>query len=52
MLADWDLWIRRLASRQPSSWVLSRMAMAALGSRALRLRERQAATRIPHEALD
>jgi hypothetical protein len=26
--------------------------MAALGSRALRLRERQAATRIPHDALD
>jgi glycosyltransferase involved in cell wall biosynthesis len=42
----------RLAGRQPSSWVLSRMAMAALGSRALRLRERQSAARIPREAVD
>jgi glycosyltransferase involved in cell wall biosynthesis len=37
----------RLAGRQPSWWVLSRMAMAALGPRALALRERQSAARIP-----
>lgn len=42
----------RLAGRQPSSWLLSRMAMAALGSRALALRERQSVARIPRETLD
>lgn len=42
----------RLAGRQPARWVLSRMVMAALGSRVLRFRERQSAARIPREAVD
>jgi glycosyltransferase involved in cell wall biosynthesis len=41
----------RLAGRQPSWWLIGRMAMAALGPRVLALRERQSAARIPAAAL-
>jgi hypothetical protein len=41
----------RLAGRQPSWWLINRIAMAALGPRVMALRERQTAARIPAAVL-